>query len=1242
MGKANKRAETVHYIRGHVDLDVERVRSRAPGLASRRDRARQRLAALVDGLHAAERAGNAEAVDAYESAVESAGIAAAVERVSGPWGGWCLVLDTETTTDTRQALRFGFYEVHGIRQDERTRLAMQGKLTRRSLDTLHQAGVFYSEAELSAAEVRTIQEYAAAHGLRCMSRDTFVAFFYQWARRFGALVIAHNAPFDLSRLATRWTRGGRGYRNVFALRLCDCEHRRKDGSRCRQCFKHPAVSIKSVGHLKAFIQFESTPLPPAAAEGAEESSRYTDTEKLHGRFLDTATLAAALLGAGTSVSLENLGRLLDVPPEHRKLDTGEHGATLTAAYLDYARRDVDATWWVYTQLRDLYDRHALPTPIWKIYSEASIGKAYLAAMGITPILARLPDFPQDVLGYGMAALYGARVEMRERLRPVEVEYADFLAEYSTVNALLGLQDLLLAREIHVRRGPEVMDDAQAFLRSAADWHTILQRPDVWRQMRVFCLVRADHDRLPYRGNFGPAGRNVALPLIEHGLPTWYALPDVLASALLTGKAPDILDAVELVPSAEKIATHPLAFFGDAQHTIDPQVQDIFGEVISLRREVKEQRDTAKERGELDEAARLDAIQLGLKLTASGTAYGIYVEVDEEDEYAEAQPVTVHALSTWAARTKRVEVGGSFYFPPIGALITAGGRLLLALAEKLAADQGLGYAMMDTDALALVRPDDMPSEVFYQRAREVRAWFDLLSPYRGQPPLLELEKQNIWPEKKSGQRTPLYFLGIADKRYALYNLVPNAAGPIERDGVRYAVRIRKFSSHGLGVYRGRGGYQTDEGIPEPHTDVNDLGGPRWCYDLWYRFIVAVETGQDRGGAPLPRHADTGAPKYFVPTRVDQGAHPWHCEPAYYQVTVSTWHLLKQNSADYDGHLVDLRPFSFFTLLPGFDRRPPLPLSVERRRMEAEIDGNPRLAAAYAALPAGQPFIGPYARTPADIAALQAQGAFNWYDTKQQAWQTLPPNVRTPTLAEGVREYYQRPAYKSPIPRGHGALPIPVIRHVDRIAVTGKETNAVAQLTADETDDALMAREAGMEGAQVYGVELGGPAGLITRARTLSTSDLQLATGLPQQTIKDIKRGRTTHPQPNTVAALGEGLWLLDPANPEGVANWRDIRSSELATLLCRADENMAWTPEDVRGVRNGSRALTSDRRERFIAAIHTWQRENAEDADDSPANAAADARDRRRRWERDARQYVDKLRNAGGVITITTQAMEVTP
>ena len=237
----------------------------------------------------------------------------------------------------------------------------------------------------------------------------------------------------------------------------------------------------------------------------------------------------------------------------------------------------------------------------------------------------------------------------------------------------------------------------------------------------------------------------------------------------------------------------------------------------------------------------------------------------------------------------------------------------------------------------------------------------------------------------------------------------------------------------------------------------------------------------------------------------------------------------------------------------------------RKSQAAASGNDTLLFAYQVVPTGQSFIGPYSRTPADVKSAILRGDFRWYDRSRKQWVSIPAGIQTPTLVEGIERYYQRPAYKSPTPKVAGYLPPPVLSHIDRIMVIGKETNAAAQMTADETDDNLMAREAGMEGATVYGVEM---AGLQERLRAHPLSDVLLSTGLPRQTIKDIKNGTTVRPSDETLAAITRGLWLLNPANPSGIAGWRDIPNSELAAML-GAD----WTVDDMWEVRGGRGQLT---------------------------------------------------------------------
>ena len=66
---------------------------------------------------------------------------------------------------------------------------------------------------------------------------------------------------------------------------------------------------------------------------------------------------------------------------------------ITEEYIDYNRRDVLATLELSEKLLTEYGRHPINLQPTKAYSPASIGKAYLRAMGITPILDLPTSFP---------------------------------------------------------------------------------------------------------------------------------------------------------------------------------------------------------------------------------------------------------------------------------------------------------------------------------------------------------------------------------------------------------------------------------------------------------------------------------------------------------------------------------------------------------------------------------------------------------------------------------------------------------------------------------------------------------------------------------------------------------------------------------------------------------------------------------------------------------------------------------
>ncbi|EQD45729.1 DNA-directed DNA polymerase B, partial [mine drainage metagenome] len=174
-----------------------------------------------------------------------------------------LVLDTETTTDYRQDLRFGVARVYAF-----------GNLTR--------TVVFYEK--VSERERETISAWAKERGFDPMPREEFVlSVFLPLALDQRSVVVGFNLPFDLSRLAVDFApkeklRRGGAWKEAWSLRLL---------TKSNPKFAYvPAIRIQHVDARKSFISFSGT-------KGKRRAFR--------GAFIDLKTLTAALTGAGHSL-----------------------------------------------------------------------------------------------------------------------------------------------------------------------------------------------------------------------------------------------------------------------------------------------------------------------------------------------------------------------------------------------------------------------------------------------------------------------------------------------------------------------------------------------------------------------------------------------------------------------------------------------------------------------------------------------------------------------------------------------------------------------------------------------------------------------------------------------------------------------------------------------------------------------------------------------------------------------------
>jgi hypothetical protein len=760
-----------------------------------------------------------------------------------------LFADTETTVDPSQRLTFGSSRLATCTGE---RLAEH----------------LFCADTLPTADQATLQEYACSHvedvdplhrrRLRVLTqRDYLRTVFWPVALRARGLVVGFNLPFDLTRVSYGWGAArGMFYGGGFSLPLARVHaaahipppttapttmlrtHPSTRPSVQTETENHfrPRIAIKSLDSKRALMGFTRYHrpdrvdlIPEGSADGTPDSAYH-----FRGHFLDLRTLAFALTNRGHS--LRSACKAFGVPRDESKGRAKQHGL-ITPGYIGYNRQDVGATQALFGKLRAEFERHPIDLPITEAYSPASIGKAYLEAMGIRPILERQSEFPKRVLGYAMAAYFGGRAECRIRGVPVPVVYLDFLSMYPTVCSLLGIWRLLTCERIRVEEGSEVTAEVEALLASITPERCL--DPANWQQFVGQVQLVPDGDILAARAHYGgEAAWQIGVNPLSSIEPLWYSIPDAIASTLLTGKPPRVVRALRLIPEGQAEGLRPVKLRG--QVPVDPCTQDFFRAVIEERHRLKTRTDLSEE-----ERKRLDAF---LKVLANATAYGIFAEMNRQD-LPSGERRQVEVWGAWDApftcAVSAPEEPGAYCFPPIAACITGAARLLLALLERSVTDLGGTYAMGDTDSMAIVATragglvpcpggphrladgQEAVCSLSWAQVQAVQLRLDALNPYDRTAvtdPILKLEPENLDPE--THEQRQLWCYALSAKRYALFNCDGEEGD--EGDG---QPMLRKFSEHGLGHLL----CPTDPPDIEDQ-DEEDTDRKAWMGTLWKGIVT----------------------------------------------------------------------------------------------------------------------------------------------------------------------------------------------------------------------------------------------------------------------------------------------------------------------------------------------------------------------------------------------------------------------
>jgi hypothetical protein len=512
---------------------------------------------------------------------------------------------------------------------------------------------FYRQGRLTKKELLLLTAHSKATQFEVMPCDEFIeTVFYKYGYHLRAMVTGFNLPFDLARIsighsAARPTRRDKSMYGGFSLKL----------SPFPWC---PPVQVKHLSRYVSLMRFAGYQSPA----GRSQRKRGQSVPHKRGYFLDVRTLAAALFSR--SFTLASLAEFLDAPRKHQ---TEEHGKELSVEYIDYAKQDVATTWECSRQLRARYAAINLNTPVNRIFSEASIGKAYFDKMGIRPWRSMQPDVPRSLLATIMSTFYGGRSEVKIRREMRQVVLCDFLSMYPTGCTLMGLWSYVTAQGMRWRDGTV---EVKRLLKS---WSlTDLQDKQNWRRLVALVQVLPDGDILPVRaaydgGNDGTIGANYLSK--TEGI--WFTLADCLAAQILTGKPLKVVQAIVFSPKAPQADLQGVEVAEG--HLIDPYNDDLYRRLIELRQDLKHSRDRAKGKAR-DE---FDTKQNTVKIATSASSYGIFAEFNVNDRPNKDMVRIFGACDNpFLLSTDKEEQPGRYFHPLLATAITGAARLMLGV------------------------------------------------------------------------------------------------------------------------------------------------------------------------------------------------------------------------------------------------------------------------------------------------------------------------------------------------------------------------------------------------------------------------------------------------------------------------------------------------------------------------------------------------------------------------------------
>jgi hypothetical protein len=695
------------------------------------------------------------------------------ENVEPKWPDSALIFDCESRITADQTLTFGFWRFCELQDN---------------WYVCTEEGIFHNNRGLSAREFDLLRKYARAtkpetaeggcDRLRLYSRSKFIEETLGMAIQANALIVCFNAGFDLSRIAVDWETARNGGWSLILSQWRNPKTRKLTANKF-----FPRIVIKALNSKTSIIHSTRAPM----SEPGKKNKRV----KLWptARFLDVRTLLWAL--RNKSYSLKTACKEFGIPGKLDHKPTGR----VDLEEIIYCRQDVRATVGLLNATKQEYDLHPIAPGSDRMFSPASVAKSYLEELHISHPSEKVQDADR-AYGVFLQSYFGGRAECRIRGWEVPICLVDFMSPYPTVNELLDNSRVLKAKNV-------TFPDATKAVRELLSQITFKRCFDrkLWPQFKFFALVRPDNDILPVRTVYNGTTQNIGINYLTSKEPIWFTGPDIVASILLTGKVPHIEKAIRVVPHGKQAGLTSTSLRG--MITVDANKHSFFKHVIEQR--------AAHESD--------PALHYWLKILANSGSYGLFVELNPNE--ADAAKIKVFSGEESFETTSDVlEESGKWFAPHIGSLITAGGRLLLAMLEKCITVAGGTFLFCDTDSAAIVSakcrqriamPDGAKSisALSWNEVQYIVDRFERLNPYNCKivpGSILKIHKLN-WNRDK--HRRQLFGYSIAAKRYALYTKTHND------------IEIVEPKAHGLGYFY----------PPMDSPEGWDQDAPQWIFEAW---------------------------------------------------------------------------------------------------------------------------------------------------------------------------------------------------------------------------------------------------------------------------------------------------------------------------------------------------------------------------------------------------------------------------